>query len=76
MAEAWNMRLVGHSDLAGAGGLMQVNIKDGYAFVGHMGERGTSIMEVRDPAGRISSDGSRPTRTPTVTRSRSSMTVS
>jgi hypothetical protein len=49
MAEAWNMRLVGHTDLAGEGDLMHVNIKDGYAFVGHMGERGTSIIDVRDP---------------------------
>jgi hypothetical protein len=49
VAESWNMRLVGHTDLAGEGDLMHVNLRDGYAFVGHMGERGTSIIDVRDP---------------------------
>lgn len=49
MAESWNMRLVGHTDLSGEGDTMHVNLKDGYAFVGHMGERGTSIVDVRDP---------------------------
>lgn len=49
MAESWNMRLVGHTDLSGEGDTMHVNLKDGYAFVGHMGERGTSVVDVRDP---------------------------
>ena len=49
MAESWNIRLVGHTDLDGAGDTMHVNLKDGYAFVGHMGESGTSIVDVRDP---------------------------
>lgn len=44
------MRLVGHEPMAGEGDCMHVNLKDGFAFVGHMGERGTSIVDVRDPA--------------------------
>lgn len=49
VTEAWNMRLVGHTHLDGEGDCMHVNLKDGYAYVGHMGERGTSILDVRDP---------------------------
>ncbi len=59
-AEAWNLRLVGHTDLDGQGDAMHVNLKDGYAFVGHMGfsRVGTSIVDVSDPtrprlAGRL-----------------------
>lgn len=49
--EARNMRLVGHSDLDGHGDCMHVNLKDGYAYVGHMGESrvGTSVVDVSDP---------------------------
>jgi hypothetical protein len=49
--EAWNIRLVGHSDLNGHGDCMHVNLKDGFAFVGHMGESrvGTSVVDVSDP---------------------------
>jgi hypothetical protein len=50
MPDSWNMRLVGHEPMGGEGDCMHVNLKDGYAFVGHMGERGTSIVDVRDPA--------------------------
>lgn len=50
MPETWNVRLVGHNDLDGQGDCMHVNLKDGHAFVGHMGERGTSVLDVRDPA--------------------------
>ncbi len=50
MPESWNVRLVGHADMDGEGDCMHVNLKHGYAFVGHMGERGTSIIDVRDPA--------------------------
>jgi len=46
---SWNLRLVGHADLDGEGDCMHLNIRDGYAYVGHMGERGTSIIDVRDP---------------------------
>lgn len=50
-AESWNMRLVGHNDLNGHGDGMHVNLKDGYAFVAHMGDSraGTSVVDVRDP---------------------------
>lgn len=50
MAETWNVRVVGHSDLGGSGDGMHVQLKDGFAFVGHMGESGTSIVDVRDPS--------------------------
>jgi hypothetical protein len=50
MPETWNVRAVGHSDLGGSGDGMHVQLKDGYAFVGHMGEAGTSILDVRDPS--------------------------
>ncbi len=51
-ADASNMRLIGHNDMSGRGDCMHVNVVDGYAFVGHMGENGigTSILDVRDPA--------------------------
>jgi hypothetical protein len=50
MPEAWNVRLVGHEPMGGEGDCMHVNHKDGFVFVGHMGERGTSIVDVHDPA--------------------------
>src|SRR5258708_36276869 len=45
------MRLVGHNDMGGRGDCMHVNVQDGFAFVGHMGENGigTSILDVHDP---------------------------
>jgi hypothetical protein len=43
------MRLVGHEPMDGQGDCMHVNLKDGFAFVGHMSDRGTSIVDVRDP---------------------------
>jgi len=49
MAESWNMRLVGHEPMAGDGDCMHVNARDGFAYVGHMSDRGTSIVDVRDP---------------------------
>lgn len=49
MAEAWNVRLVGHTDLGGQGDGMHIQLKDGHAFVGHMTEAGTSIVDIRDP---------------------------
>ncbi|TDC52796.1 hypothetical protein E1212_08055 [Jiangella ureilytica] len=48
--ESLNMRLVGHTDFNGAGDGMHINLKDGYAFFGHMGNGGTSIVDVRDPS--------------------------
>jgi hypothetical protein len=50
MPETWNVRQVGHSDLGGLGDGMHVQLKDGYAFVGHMGDAGTTIVDVRDPS--------------------------
>jgi hypothetical protein len=46
------MRLVGQTDLNGHGDCMHVNLKDGFAFVGHMGESrvGTSVVDVSDPS--------------------------
>jgi hypothetical protein len=50
-ADARNMRLVGQSDLNGHGDCMHINVKDGFAYVGHMGESrvGTSVVDVSDP---------------------------
>ena len=50
-AEALNIRQVGQTDLNGHGDCMHINLKDGYAFVGHMGESrvGTSVVDVKDP---------------------------
>lgn len=49
--QARNMRLVGHCPMDGRGDGMHINLKDGYAFFGHMGDNGigTSIVDVRDP---------------------------
>jgi hypothetical protein len=47
--ESWNVRLIGHEPMAWQGDTMQVALKGGYAFVGHMSARGTSIVDVRDP---------------------------
>jgi len=51
MPDAWNMRLVGQTDLNGHGDCMHVNLKDQFAFVAHMGESrvGTSVVDVSDP---------------------------
>jgi len=48
-AEAWNVRLIGHSDLNGYGDGMQLLMKDHYLFVGHLGKMGTSILDISDP---------------------------
>src|SRR4030081_2824477 len=50
-AEALNMRLVGKTDLNGHGDCMHFNVKDGFAYVAHMGESrvGTSVVDVSDP---------------------------
>jgi hypothetical protein len=49
--DALNMRQVGQTDLNGHGDCMHINVKDGYAYVGHMGESrvGTSVVDVSDP---------------------------
>jgi hypothetical protein len=45
------MRQVGQTDLNGHGDCMHINVKDGFAYVGHMGESrvGTSVVDVSDP---------------------------
>lgn len=48
-AEAWNLRLIGHSDLNGYGDGMQLLLKDHYLFVGHLGKMGTTVLDVSDP---------------------------
>jgi hypothetical protein len=50
-ARAWNVVQLGHTDLDGHGDCMHVNVKDGFAYVGHMGgdRIGTSIVDVSDP---------------------------
>src|ERR671929_1958372 len=49
--EALNLRLVGQTDLNGHGDCMHVNVSNGFAYVGHMGESrvGTSVVDVSDP---------------------------
>ncbi len=49
-AEAWNIRLIGHSDLNGCGDGMQLMLKGSHLFVGHLGRMGTSILDISDPA--------------------------
>ena len=50
-ADALQLRLVSQTDLNGHGDCMHINLKDGFAFVGHMGESrvGTSVVDVSDP---------------------------
>ncbi len=50
-AQASGLRLIGRHDLGGHGGAMHVNVQNGFAFVGHMGddEIGTSVLDVSDP---------------------------
>lgn len=51
-AEARNVRLVAQHSLGDHGGAMHVNVQDGFAYVGHMGDDrvGTSVLDVSDPA--------------------------
>ena len=50
--EAKRMSIVGHCDLDGKGDCMHVQVGDGVAYVGHMGESdiGTSIIDVSNPS--------------------------
>ncbi len=45
------MRLVGQTNLNDHGDCMHVNVQDGFAYVGHMGQSrvGTSVVDVSDP---------------------------
>lgn len=49
--DAHRMEIIGHCDLDGHGDGMHVNVVDGLAYVGHMGDSrvGTSIVDVSDP---------------------------
>jgi hypothetical protein len=49
--ESLNVRLVSRTDLGGHGDLMHVNVRDGVAYIGHMGADrvGTSVVDVSDP---------------------------
>jgi hypothetical protein len=50
--EVLNMHLVAHHDLGGHGDCMHVNVKNGVAYIGHMGyydHVGTSIVDVSNP---------------------------
>lgn len=49
MAEQHRTRLVGQSDLGGAGGGMQVMLDGQWLYVGHLKDAGTSILDVSDP---------------------------
>ena len=42
------MRLVGQTDLNGHGDCMHVNVKDGFAYVGHGFSNGITTIDVRD----------------------------
>lgn len=46
---ARNMKLIGHSDIAGRGDGLQVMVSKGHAFIGHPWSQGFSIVDVRDP---------------------------
>jgi len=50
--EARDLRLLGRHTLGGHGDTMHVNVQDGFAYVGHMGDDaiGTSILDVSQPA--------------------------
>jgi len=50
-SDASGLRIVGHTDLGGHGDCMHVEVRDGLAYVGHMGgdRIGTSVVDVSDP---------------------------
>ncbi len=48
-AESWNMRLLGHSDLAGHGDGSRIDKKGQYLFVAHMKDVAVTILNVEDP---------------------------
>lgn len=51
ISSAKNLRIIGHTDLDGHGDCMHVEVRDGIAYVGHMGgdRVGTSVVDVSDP---------------------------
>ncbi len=44
-----NLKFVSRSDQGGRGDGVQINVVDGYAYVGHMFTGGVSVIDVRDP---------------------------
>jgi hypothetical protein len=44
-----NLKFVSRSDQGGRGDGVQINVVDGYAYVGHMFTGGISVIDVRDP---------------------------
>ncbi len=46
---ARNMRILGHSDQGGKMDGCQIQVSNGYAYVGHVFHNGFSIVDVRDP---------------------------
>jgi hypothetical protein len=49
-AESWNIRLLGHSDLAGHGDGSRIDKKGDFLYVAHMKSMGVTILNVEDPA--------------------------
>jgi hypothetical protein len=49
-AESWNMRLLGHSDLAGHGDGSRIDKKGSFLYVAHMKSMAVTILNVEDPA--------------------------
>ncbi len=46
---AKNLKLIGHTDMAGRPDGGQIMVSRGYAYVGHMFSSGFSVVDVRDP---------------------------
>jgi hypothetical protein len=49
-AESWNMRLLGHSDLAGHGDGSRIDKKGDFLYIAHMKSMGVTILNISDPA--------------------------
>jgi hypothetical protein len=48
-AVSHNLTFVSRSDQGGRGDGVQINVVDGYAYIGHMFTGGVSVIDVRDP---------------------------
>src|ERR671911_238393 len=48
-SESWNMRLLGHSDLAGHGDGSRIDKKGNFLYVAHMKSAAVTILNVEDP---------------------------
>ncbi|MBV8703622.1 MAG: hypothetical protein JO118_07915, partial [Acetobacteraceae bacterium] len=46
---ARNMRLLGHTDQGGRADGVQIMVRRGHAYVGHIFSKGFSVIDVRDP---------------------------